>query len=111
MNILLKLNRELYFKEKIVLKNLKTKGFKVDLEENHQNYDIIFTNENYKHISNLIKHILNSIKLVEEKIKFLENLYDGCDSIILSCGPSLNDLEITKDLEKNFFNNCSKTCN
>ena len=105
MNILLLLNRELFYKEKKIIENLLFfKGIHIDTIENKNNsikYDKIYSNYlektiKYKSIIQIIKDILFTKKNLKEKLLFLQNIFKNIKCIIISSGPTSQKIHFQK---------------
>lgn len=107
--ILLLIRRELTYKEKVIIKNLKNKNIKIEINsnaDNLENYSYILSDYDGKYpkyncIINLIKFILNLENNISKKLTFLKNIFYGLDAIIFSSGPSAKnyDKNIIKKLQ------------
>ena len=121
--ILLLIKRKLTHKEKVVIKNLKKKKIKIEINsnaDNLENYSYILSDYDSKYpkyncIINLIKFILNLEDFqtgglrnpphlqkkrnqnlesnISKKLTFLKDIFHGLDAIIFSSGPSAKNYD------------------
>jgi hypothetical protein len=71
----------------------------------HKNIVHKYNIKEYINFSNVIKHIINynNNNSIKEKLNILENLCNGLDGLIISCGPSSKNIDF--DFLKEFQNN------
>jgi len=100
--------------DNIVINALKNKNIKIDInnvnESNYDDYDHVYDLDSYISMTSVLKDILECIFDTTNRLLFLENLFKNEEIVIMSAGPSVEDIN-SKELKyitDNYITICVK---